>query len=388
MKKYQSVNYLVSRLVSLKNLTSLLLNMLLKMVHYLILSPGLTPKPKILTKTFNNRRPLFWLAALSSSILAIILLPAIALAAPPSPLDPASEAAKEINRLYQITLGIAAVIFVIVEALLIYAVLRYRRKETDFIPRQIHGSTALEIAWTVIPALILITLFSLMVGTMRDIAKPETTTMQINVVGHQWWWEFQYPDQGFVTANELRIPVGEAIKVEVSSVDVIHSFWAPQLNGKMDAIPGQTNVTWLQADEAGEYQGFCTELCGAQHAKMTFLVIAQPRAEFDQWVAAQKAAPVTPQTELATRGQQIFQQNACIGCHTIEGISVGKIGPNLTHFGSRQKIAGLIELANTPENVRAWISDPQALKPLNQMPNLYLSQEDMNALVEYLTSLQ
>lgn len=388
MKKYQFVNHLISRLVSLKNLTNLLPYNLLKIIKYLISSFRSTTKLKARTKASNIRHSPLWLTALSSGILAIILLPSVALASPPSPLDPASGAAEEISQLFQVTFWIAATIFVIVEVLLIYAVFRYRRKDPDFIPRQIHGSTALEIAWTTIPALILAAVFSLMVGTIRDTTIPEVTTMQINIVGHQWWWEFEYPEQGFITGNELHIPVGEPIKVEISSVDVIHSFWVPRLGGKMDAIPGQTNITWLQANEPGEYQGICAELCGAQHAKMTFLVVAQPREEFDQWIAAQQASPAELQTELAAKGQQVFQQNACVGCHTIEGIAAGKIGPNLTHFASRKRIAGLVELDNTPENVRRWITDPQALKPLNQMPNLYLSQADIEALVEYLTSLK
>ena len=339
-------------------------------------------------------RSFTWMTALTSGILAIALLPSFAFASPPSPLDPAAQPAREINQLYQITFWTASIIFLIVQGLLIYAVLRYRNENPRFIPRQIHGSTSLEVAWTVVPSLILVALFGLMVGTMRDIAIPETTSMQINVVGHQWWWEFEYPEQGFTTGNELHIPVGEPVKVELTSNNVIHSFWVPQLNGKMDLIPGRTNVTWIQADEPGVYRGLCAELCGAQHANMTFLVVAQPQEEFDQWVANQQAPPVDPaaatdnEASLAA-GKQAFLSGACIACHTIEGtIAQGKVGPNLTHFASRSTIAGLVNFENNPQNLRIWLLGPQAKKPLSKMPNPYLSQDDLNVLVEYLSTLK
>lgn len=330
---------------------------------------------------------LVWIVRLVCGILAIALWPSVALADPPSPLNPASKQAQDIANLFWITFWIATAIFILVEGLLLYAVIRFRRRKPEVIPPKIHGSTPLEIAWTVAPALILLIVYVLMVRTMGATAEPPAGAMRIKVIGHLWWWEFQYPELGITTANELHVPVGQPVIVELISDNVIHSFWAPQLAGKTDMIPGQTNTMWFQADQAGTYGGRCAELCGAQHAGMLFQVIAEPAEQFAQWVAQQQTPPAAATGE-AARGEQVFLTGACFTCHTINGTAAqGIIGPNLTHFGSRRTIAGVIP-ENTPDNLVRWLADPQAIKPLNKMPKLNLSQDDIKALVQYLNSLK
>lgn len=327
-----------------------------------------------------------WIISLISGFLALALLPSVALADPPSPLNPASEAAQDIANLFWLTFWIATVIFILVEGLLLYAIIRFRRRRPEVMPPKIHGSTPLEIAWTAAPALILLIVFVLMVRTMiataAPPAEPPVGAIRVKVISHQWWWEFQYPELGIITANELHVPVGQPVVFELTSADVIHSFWAPQLAGKTDNIPGQTNTMWFQADQAGIYGGRCAEFCGAQHANMLFQVIAEPAEQFARWVAQQQAPPA------AATGEQVFMTGACISCHTIDGTAAqGIIGPNLTHFGSRRTIAaGVME--NTPDNLARWLADPQAVKPLNKMPKLNLSQDDIDALVQYLSSLK
>lgn len=291
--------------------------------------------------------------------------------------------------LYWFSFWIATVIFLLVEGFLVYAIIRFRQRDPQAIPPKIHGSTPLEIAWTVVPAIILLMVFVLMVRTMGETAKPPANAMTVKVIGHQWWWEFQYPELGITTANELHIPVGEPVVVELTSDNVIHSFWVPQLAGKTDVVPGQTNSMWFQADRVGVFRGQCAELCGSQHANMNFLVIARPSDDFQKWAEWQQSPPVAS-TAAAAAGEEIFMTSgACFTCHTINDTAAqGKIGPNLTHFGSRQTIAG-VTLKNTPENLSRWLANPQAVKPLNKMilPTP-LQQDQIDALVQYLTNLK
>jgi cytochrome c oxidase subunit 2 len=213
--------------------------------------------------------------------------------------------------------------------------------------------------------------------------------LQIEVVGHQWWWEFHYPDSNVVTANEVHVPLGRPVNFSLRSVDVLHSFWVPQMGGKMDVIPGHRNHLYFTPEAVGEYHGQCTEFCGIQHANMRFRLVVDSPAEFQAWVQRQQQpAPAQPPSEELLRGQQAFTRSGCIACHTIEGTSAqGTIGPNLTHVGSRSTIgAGILD--NTPENVAAWIKDPQAIKPGNLMPNLHVRPDDITAIVTYLESLK
>ncbi|CAG0935044.1 cytochrome c oxidase subunit II [Thermoflexales bacterium] len=310
----------------------------------------------------------------------------------PSALDPAGPNSVVIADLFNIVLIIATVVFVVVEGLILFSAFRFRRRAKDASePAQVHGNTKAEIAWTILPAMIVVTLFVLALQGQQALdAKPAQAAeqMTIKVIGHQFWWEYQYPDLGITTATDLVIPTGRVVNLELSSVDVIHSFWIPQLNGKTDAFPNHVNYTWIQANTPGIYHGQCAELCGASHANMRAVVVAKTPAEFDQWVKEQQAPPVAPTEALAQQGQLIFSTGACIGCHTINGTAAtGKTGPDLTHVGSRTTLAGGL-LTNTAGNQRRWLADPPAVKPGSIMPQLNLTRTEIEALTAYLQSLK
>ncbi len=306
----------------------------------------------------------------------------------PSILAPVSPKGRAEADLFWFILLITAGVFVLVETLLLYAVVRFRARDPQAIPPQIHGNNALEISWTTATALGLAVIFAMTWRTMAATSAPQVDALPVKVIGHQWWWEFQYPTLGITTANELVIPVGRPVRMIVTSADVIHSFWVPQLGGKMDAIPGRENVLWLQSDVEGIYHGQCAELCGISHANMRLQVRVVSDAEFQRWVEAQRVPAAQPADPLAQRGYQIFLSKACVGCHTIEGTPAkGNVGPNLTHVGSRTTIAaGLLE--NTPENLALWLDNPPAVKPGSLMPRLGLTSEEIQALVAYLSSLK
>ena len=220
---------------------------------------------------------------------------------------------------------------------------------------------------------------------MSSVNAESPSAMRVEVVGHQWWWEYRYPDLNVVTANELHVPVGVPLRLELTSNDVIHSFWAPQFGWKKDAIPGKTNTMPVQVDQPGVYDGTCTEYCGTQHAWMRVRVVAQSTDEFNAWVQQQQQPASSSQDPTAARGQQVFTGSTCVNCHTLRGTTAnGQVGPDLTHFGSRSIIgAGVLE--NTPDNLRQWISNPQAIKPGVLMPGYSsLSDDDLTALVTYL----
>lgn len=307
-----------------------------------------------------------------------------------SPLNPASGPTETVNRLWWIMFWMSIVIEALVAGLVIISLIRFRRKAGDPDPVQISGNTRIEIAWTIAPAMILVVLLVLTLTTMVNISEPKGTTMRVTVTGHRWWWEFDYQGMNIVTGNEMHIPLDEPVHIDLRSADVIHSFWVPALAGKRDAIPGHDNTLWISANKPGTYRGECTEFCGAEHANMNFIVVAQPRAEFDAWVRGQQQPAATGQTGLAAEGAQTILAQACAGCHMINGVkgyNVGKIGPNLTHVGSRQNLAaGTLE--NTPENLARWIRDPQEVKPEAKMPNLGLDEATIAKLVAYLESLK
>jgi cytochrome c oxidase subunit 2 len=238
-----------------------------------------------------------------------------------------------------------------------------------------------------LPIALLVALFvwsDLLVTRSTAAPAPGSTELTIHVIGHQFWWEARYDGTDVATANEIHIPVRTRVDVELSTADVIHSFWIPELNRKTDMIPGEDNRQLLNANEPGTYRGQCSEFCGLQHAHMAVEVIAEPRAQFDAWLTAQKR----PAAASNSRGARIFQQQACSGCHTIRGTAAhGGVGPDLTHFASRSTIAALTE-PNTPANVRYWIEYPQRVKPGNRMPDLALPQADWNALASYLETLR
>jgi cytochrome c oxidase subunit 2 len=299
--------------------------------------------------------------------------------------DPVTRQAVEIVNLFNLELVISAFLLAFVFGWLIVALVRFRARAGDATePRQVHGNTPVEIAWTVLPALTLAVVFVLVIQTMRTVEAVPNDAQELRVIGHQWWWEFQYPQQNVLTANELHVPVGTPLRVTLDSVDVIHSFWVPQFGMMRDAVPGKTNTMSIEVTRDGTLNGACTQYCGLQHAWMRILVVAQPRDQFDAWVAQQAAPP----SAASGPGQQVFVQNTCVSCHTIRGLSAAGVGPDLTHFGSRTTLgAGVAE--NTPENLARWIRDPQAMKPGVRMPAFHdMSETDLNALVDYLESLK
>lgn len=324
------------------------------------------------------------LALASFSILALA-----GCAGSPTMIAPASDNAGMITNLFFILFSIAVVVFVIVEFLLFFSVIRFRRKSTDGMPEQIHGNTKFEIAWTAVPAIVLAIVFVLTWQTLSALAAIPNDSLKITVTGHQWWWEVAYPDLGVLTANEIHIPVGKSTALTLESKDVIHSFWVPELGGKMDLIPGHVNQMWMRPTQVGQYHGQCAEFCGTSHANMRFEVIVQTQDQFDAWVASQKLPAVAPTTDLAIKGSQVITTAGCQACHTINGNAamVGKVGPNLTHVASRQQIAsGLLDF--NADNVRLWISNPPAVKPGSIMPKLPLTPDQLDALVAYITSLK
>lgn len=342
----------------------------------------------------NSVRRALRIVAVLLSLFTIALLNALPVLAgpntPPSTLDPKGTNAATIAGLFNIVLIIAVIVFAVVEGLLLFSAWRFRHKpEGDVEPPQIHGNTRFELAWTIIPALIVVSLFVVTLQTQQKLDnKGSTEPITVKVIGHQWWWEYQYTDLGITTGTDLVIPTGRTVNLEITSIDVIHSFWIPQLNGKTDAIPNHINTSWLEADQPGTYFGQCAELCGDSHANMRIAVIAKDDADFQAWVSAQQAGPAQPTTPDATAGQQVFMTGPCVGCHAINGTAaVGKVGPNLTHIGSRTHIAGGM-FENTSGNLTRWLGNPPGVKPGSIMPNLHLDPADVQKLVAYLESLQ
>jgi cytochrome c oxidase subunit 2 len=258
----------------------------------------------------------------------------------------------------------------------------------------VHGNTKLEFGWTVVPFLLLVGVGVFTVATLVDLDRaPKGDVVNVKVIGHQWWWEYQYPDYKVTTANELHIPTGRPVFVRVTSVDVIHSFWAPALNGKMDAVPGRLNHLALKADKPGQtYLGQCTEYCGLSHANMRIRVVTHTQADFAKWIADQQRSAAVPASGEAGDGAQLFRAKGCGGCHTINGYSAGTVGPNLTHLYSRKTFAGAIFDLDA-QNLRLWLRDPAARKPMNPnkglgMPNLNLTEDEIGKLIAFLETLR
>ena len=323
------------------------------------------------------------------SVLLLALMTAFAAgcsAESPSTLSTASTNATAISGLFYFIFWVAVVVFIIVESLLLYSVIRFRRKSDSEMPTQVHGNTKLEIMWTLAPAIVLAVVFVLTYQTLMAMATVPKDSLQVKVTGHQWWWEIEYPDLGIVTANEIHIPVAQSSQFNLESKDVIHSFWVPELNGKTDLVPGHKNVTWIQPTRIGTYRAQCAEFCGAEHADMRFSVVVESKADFDAWAAQQKQKAVTSDT--LTKGMATFTQLGCFACHTIDGTTAqGKVGPNLTHVGSRKTIAaGVLEM--NPANLRAWITNPQGIKPGVAMPTLAMTPDQADALSAMLQALK
>ncbi len=313
---------------------------------------------------------------------------------------PASTPANSIFGLSLFVLLITGVIFVIVGSLLVYAAVRFRKRASDDgrEPPQVYGSNQLELAWTVIPVLIVVVLFlttARIIHAIQDAREP-SNALEVTVVGHQFWWEYRYPKYGFVTANELHVPVSEPQSptptfLSLLSADTDHSFWVPRLAGKTDLIPNHPNNTWIDPHKTGLYLGQCAQYCGTQHAKMLLRVYVQPRADFDRWVRLQQqqSSPVNAQmNQEAAEGRRVFEGTACINCHAVRGtVADGRFGPDLTHLMSRDTIAAGAA-PNTPENLRLWIQNPEAIKPGSLMPAMNLSDQDFDRLAAYLLTLR
>jgi cytochrome c oxidase subunit II len=308
---------------------------------------------------------------------------------PQSTLAPTSDFGAEIDRLFTGIFWWAVGVFVVVEGLLLFSILRFRQREGAPAPVQHHGHTTLEIAWTLAPALILVFIAVPTVRAIFTTSGPAPAgALRVEVIGHQWWWEYRYPDLGLVTANELHVPVGRTVVVDITSTDVIHSWWTPKLGGKRDAVPGRHNRIMFRPDSIGEYMGQCVEYCGASHANMRLRTFVDSDSGFEAWVAAQRVQPAPPAAgSTAAAGQQAFQKYGCIGCHTVAGFSAGQLGPNLTHVGSRTTIAGA-SMMNTEQHLRDWIGNPPGMKPGSMMPNMHVSAADLPALIAYLQSLK
>lgn len=292
-----------------------------------------------------------------------------------------------ILHVYTIIAWACAIIATIVFATLGWVLYRYRARPGAR-ASQTRGHSALEIGWTIAPALVLLVIaiptIQVTFRTQRQAEEPGA--LDVTVRGWQWWWEFRYPTLGIVTANELHLPTGRPVVLALDGPDVIHSFWVPQLGGKRDVVPGRANRITLTPGTPGEYWGQCAEFCGASHANMRMRVFVDEPPAFERWVTAQRAAPVEPAGD-AAQGKDLFATSACVGCHTIRGVSAATLAPDLTHFASRTTIAAGL-WPNTPENVAAWIKDPPALKPGAKMPNLGLTDAQAKVIAAYLAGLR
>jgi cytochrome c oxidase subunit II len=323
---------------------------------------------------------------------------ALADAPPFSPTNifaPASTPAKSIFGLSLFVLAVTGAIFLLVFTLLLYSVVKFRKRKSDDgrEPPQVYGSNQVEIAWTVIPVLIVVALFMATARVIADIqtASLPANTIEVVAIGHQFWWEYRYPGRGVVTANELHVPVSDPRNptptlIKLLSADTDHSFWVPRLAGKTDLIPNHPNSMWIDPQQTGLYLGQCAQYCGTQHAKMLLRIYVQSKDEFDGWIQQQHQPAFVHGT--VTQGQRIFETTACINCHTVSGTAAnGRFGPDLTHLMSRDTIAAGAA-KNTPENLRQWILNPDALKPGSLMPAMQLSDQDLIALTAYLGTLR
>jgi cytochrome c oxidase subunit 2 len=327
---------------------------------------------------------------------------------------PETTPAQSIYDVSMFVLGITGLIFVVVGGLLVYALLKFRARrddDADREPAQVYGSNQIELAWTVIPILIVVVLFlatARVIHAVQDAAKP-ANALDVTVIGHQFWWEFRYPALGIVTANELHIPVSDPAHprptfLKLLSADTDHSFWIPQLGGKTDLIPNHPNTMWMDPRRTGVFLGQCAQYCGTQHGKMLLSVTVDSEEDFDAWVRSQQQhagetevrlpstslGPGKPDStyDSVQAGKRIFETTACINCHAVKGtVANGRYGPDLAHLMSRKTLASGA-VANTTDNLRLWIENPEAIKPGSLMPAMKLNGADLDALVRYMATLQ
>jgi cytochrome c oxidase subunit II len=340
-------------------------------------------------------------AGIALLLVGVLLVAQLCAGAPANPppipniFKPASTPADSIYSLSRLVLAITGVIFAIVFSLLAYSVAKFRRRGGDDgrEPPQVYGSNQVELAWTVIPVLIVLVLFlatARVIHSIQDAPKPPGT-IEVVAIGHQFWWEYRYPALGVVTANELHVPVSDPSRptptfLTLLSADTDHSFWVPQLAGKTDLIPNHPNHTWIDPHETGIYVGQCAQYCGTQHAKMLLRVYVDSPQQFDEWIREEKMPAVT--NAAADEGRQIFETTACLNCHAVSGtVADGHFGPDLTHLMSRDTIASGAA-PNTHENLRAWIQSPDSIKPGSLMPAMQMNDHDLDALTKYLETLR
>ena len=336
---------------------------------------------------------------------------------PQSTFDADGPVAQSQLNLFWIILGAGAVVFVAVQGALIYLLIKFRRRSESHIPEQVEGNHTLEFAWTAGPtALVVLVAIPTIFTIFDNQVSPEPGALTVDVIGHQWWFEFRYdhpddPTKDVVFAGDLHIPVNEVVNVNLDSVDVIHSFWIPKIAGKVDMVPNNDNTMWIQGDQTGTYYGQCAEFCGVQHANMRFKVEVQTREDFDAWLRAQATPPPESQDPLVVEGSKVFRSAGCSGCHAVDPVAndgvAGREGPNLAHVASRTNLAGgmfdnrgedgNVNLAILQQNLRTWISDPESVKPGNTMasegapyidPENALNEAELSAIVAYLSSLK
>src|SRR5919199_1789707 len=311
---------------------------------------------------------------------------------PQTTLSPQSDVGWDIQNLFAFIFWAAMVVLAGVEGALIFTVLYFRRRPGQPVGPPIgrHGSTPLEITWTLLPVVVLAFVAVPTVWTIFETAEAApANAVQVQVTAHQWWWEFRYPKLHIVTFNEMHLPVGQTANLSLASADVIHSFWIPQLAGKRDVFPNHVNNLWFTPSKVDNFPGQCAEFCGPSHAYMQMKVIVQSPRDFERWVRDQQAPAARPRTAEARRGAIVFGQSSCPSSHPIAGTAAaGTIGPNLTHVGSHIGLALDNEMLNTSDNLRQWIHDSPSIKPGSYMPPQPLSKRDLAAVVAYLESLK
>lgn len=341
---------------------------------------------------------------LGGALVALMLLASgCAANAPQDTLDPAGPYAEKIDNLFIPVVWVAVVVFILVEGLIVFAVVRWRRRDDsddDEMPVQLHGSTKLEIGWTILPALVLGLISVFTIPVIFDLNEKPEGALEVSVTGQKYWWGYEYGagqddfgiNTGIVTANELHIPAGQPVYLTLTSKDVIHSFWAPRLNGKRDVVPGRTHTWSLEADEPGAYSGQCAEFCGTSHANMRLKVVAHDPAGWDEWVDQMQRPPTPPLAGIAAEGFELFAQRGCAGCHRVEGSyeSVAEDSPpapDLTHLFSRDCFAGCIYDLTDRAELEAWLRDPQR-KAGSLMVIGQLTEDDIDSLYAYLETLE
>lgn len=380
------------------------------------------------------RMPIFRRMKHWGAIIPVVLLSSLLFTAcggnSPTILNPTGPVAGQEAGLFWFILAVATFVFVAVEAVLIWSIVRYRERPNTPAPRQIHGNNTVEIIWTVAPSIFLFAVLAGTIYTMFNLNNVSSTNgsipeIRVTAVGHQWWWEFDYPNQHVKNADTLFLPQGSVVRMDLQSNNVIHSFWVPSITGKTDVIPGHDNQKIFRADQVGEYRGECAEYCGTQHAHMNFNVIVLDTNAFNTWMSNEQQSAKTPTNALALQGQKLFAgSGGCTGCHGIVGVNLNSfdaaktnnglaatalVGPNLTHFAERRLIAGGILIAGDGHNwandpacqivnghladknncgLYQWLHDPQAVKPGNDMVISSLSDSQIYALIAYLQSLK